>query len=280
VSDPHRPGNAPYGAAPRLSGTASKPRILFERCPLCEGGNIKPLRTADCSQHPLYQPIIPRVMQWMRCAACAHVFTDGYFSAEVLPALFNTINDHQRPGWNFEQQRHVSARMVEFVAAHVDGGVWLDVGFGNGSLLFTAEEWGFTPIGTDLRPSSVAAMKGFGVESHCVDLAAIEGEAKFSVISMADVLEHMSYPKLALAAAHRLLRPGGILFASMPNYDCAAWRLLDTINANPYWGELEHYQNFSRARLYAVLREMEFEPLQYRVSERYRVCMEVIARRR
>jgi len=79
-------------------------------------------------------------MQWMRCTACAHVFTDGYFSAEVLSALFSSTNDH-KTRWNFEQQRHVSARMIEFVAGHVDDGSWLDVGFGNGSLLFTAEEW-------------------------------------------------------------------------------------------------------------------------------------------
>jgi len=66
---------------------------------------------------------------------------------------------------------------------------------------------------------------------------------------MADVLEHMPYPKPALAAAYRLLRPGGILFVSMPNYGCAAWRLLDALQCQTYWGELEHYQNFSRARL-------------------------------
>ena len=58
------------------------------------------------------------------------------------------------------------------------------------------------------------------------------------------------------------------------------WRLLDAAKVNPYWGELEHYHNFSRARLYALLKECGFEPIHYTISERYRVCMEVIARRR
>jgi hypothetical protein len=71
-----------------------------------------------------------------------------------------------------------------------------------------------------------------------------------------------------------------VLFVSMPNYDCMAWRLLDAGNANPYWGELEHFHNFSRARLSALLSEQGFEPVQYAVSERYRVCMEIIARRK
>jgi len=89
----------------------------------------------------------------------------------------------------------------------------------------------------------------------------------------------MPFPKEGLSAAHRLLQPDGVLFVSMPNYDCMAWRLLDAGNANIYWGELEHFHNFSRARLYALLEEQGFEPVHYAVSERYRACMEVIARR-
>lgn len=89
----------------------------------------------------------------------------------------------------------------------------------------------------------------------------------------------MPYPGKGLVAAHRLLREDGVIFASMPHYDCAAWRLLDVGNANPYWGELEHFHNFSRQRLYDFLDEHGFEPLNYSVSARYRVCMEVIARR-
>ncbi len=99
------------------------------------------------------------------------------------------------------------------------------------------------------------------------------------MISLADVLEHMPFPKQGLAAAHRLLQSDGVLFVSMPNYGCMAWHLLDAGNANPYWGELEHFHNFSRARLSALLIEQGFEPVQYAVSERYRVCMELIARR-
>jgi hypothetical protein len=46
---------------------------------------------------------------------------------------------------------------------------------------------------------------------------------------------------------------------------------------NPYWGEIEHYHNFSRKRLYALLQNHGFKPADYHISERYRVCMEVIA---
>jgi len=237
------------------------------------------LRTGDCSRHPLYRPVVAPVMTWMRCAPCGHVFTDGYFTPEVAAEIFQRTNPGQQPGAAFEQNRMVSARIVERVARHVASGAWLDVGFGNGSLLFTAQEWGFRPMGLDLRLPSVGALQRLGIEARCAELTTLDEAGAFAVISLADVLEHMPFPKQGLAAAHRLLRPDGVLFASMPNYDCMAWRLLDASNANPYWGELEHFHNFSRARLSARLVEQGFEPVQYAVSERYRVCMEIIARR-
>lgn len=94
---------------------------------------------------------------------------------------------------------------------------------------------------------------------------------------MADVLEHMPLPKTGLAAAHRLLRPDGVLFLSMPNIDNMVWRPLHANGVNPYWGEIEHYHNFSRKRLYALLEEHGFGPVEYHISELHRVCTEVIA---
>ena len=94
---------------------------------------------------------------------------------------------------------------------------------------------------------------------------------------MADVLEHMPFPKAGLAAAHRLLRPDGVLFLSMPNIDNTVWRRLRANGVNAYWGEIEHYHNFPRKRLSALLEEHGLRPVESHISERYRVCMEVIA---
>jgi SAM-dependent methyltransferase len=270
--------NVRYGSQQAEPQSPPKPRVLYEACPLCAATKIEFLREADCSGRPLYNPIVPRIMKWMRCGDCEHVFTDGIFSPEVCAVIFGKTHENQRPGSDFERQRFVSARMVEKVARHVKSGAWLDVGFGNGSLLFTAAEWGFSPVGLDLRHSSVEVMRELGVEAHCVDLNEFESSTKFTVISMADVLEHMPFPREALVSAKRLLRPDGLLFLSMPNYACMVWRLLDAANANPYWHELEHYHNFSRARLFALLDQEGFDPIHYSVSERYRACMEVLAR--
>lgn len=252
-------------------------RIAYEACPLCGSTAFETVATSDATRHPMYRPPLPHLIKWLRCLACTHVFVDGYFSAEALAVLFSGTQDIQNAGHDMERQRHVSAKTVESVSRYVRSGGWLDVGFGNGSLMFTAEEFGFKALGLDLRAQNVEQMRAMGFDAYCADITSIQISDPLSVISMADVLEHMPFPRKGLEAAARLLRVGGVLFLSMPNSDSPIWKMLTNQSLNPYWMELEHYHNFGRARLYSLLEEYGFEPVEYRVSERYRAGMEVIA---
>jgi protein O-GlcNAc transferase len=56
-----------------------------------------------------------------------------------------------------------------------------------------------------------------------------------------------------------------------------AWRRLHANGVNPYWREIEHYHNFSRKRLYALLQQHALKPAECYISKRDRLCMEVIA---
>ena len=236
-------------------------------------------KSASCAHHPLYRPSLPPIIRWMRCLHCGHVFTDGYWSVAALAEIFSVANSHQLPGSNPHGSRAMAARMVEKVLRHskAAGGRWLDVGFGNGALLGAAEEYGFSVVGLDLRSQAVDLMRADKIEAHAIELEAYRPETPLQVISMADVLEHMPFPISAVQKAHTLLAPEGLLFVSMPNSDCYTWRMLDRVDGNPYWGELEHYHNFGRQRLSSLLRQYGFEPIDYGISERYYMCMEVIA---
>jgi predicted O-linked N-acetylglucosamine transferase (SPINDLY family)/SAM-dependent methyltransferase len=278
-------GEAPraFAVVDEPRGTAPAPqraRIPYLACPLCEGTDIPATIGADCSKHALYQSSLPPVVTWHQCRDCGHVFTEGIFDDASAAVVLSRIHPGQAVGHDMERQRPISARMIERVARYRRDGYWLDVGFGNGSLLFTAEEWGYVPVGLDLRKTNVDALRTLGYEAHCLAIEALPHDGRYSVVSMADVLEHLPFPKVGLAAAHRLLCADGVLFLSMPNMDNMVWRLLHANGVNPYWGELEHYHNFSRKRLYALLEEHGFTPLSYHVGERYRVSMEVIAAKR
>jgi SAM-dependent methyltransferase len=213
----------------------------------------------------------------MLCDSCRHVFVDGYFDDATLRVIFSHTQENQKVGFQIEQQRVVSSKIIEKVIQYKTEGCWLDVGFGNGSLLFTALEYGFKPVGVDLRTDSVKAMQALGIESYCEKVQNLKFSQKFSVISMMDVLEHVPYPKELLEAVEKNLEDGGVIVISMPNIESAVWKILNQEGKNPYWGELEHYHNFGRSRLYSLLEEFSIYPVRYGISDRYRACMEVIA---
>ena len=223
---------------------------------------------------------LPRI-RWNRCARCRHIFTDGYFEQVHWEKILDKSNPHQTPGRALEPQRLPASHMVGRVTGHVGraAGRWLDVGFGSGSLLTTAAEFGYEAKGIDVRSSVVWDIQALGYEAECADLLRFDDPNPFDVISLADVLEHMPFPRAALARVNALLRPRGILFVSTPNMDSAVWRALDREGNNSYWQELEHYHVFTRRSLVRLLRESGFEPLDFAVSERYVSGMEVIARK-
>lgn len=254
-------------------------RVLYDACPLCGAGDIPAFAHANCTAHPLYREPLPPEMIWCRCAACDHVFTNGYFTPEAQAILFSRSNAHQQVNPADERGREICGRIVERVARlRPPPGRWLDVGFGSGALLFAAHEWGFEPVGIEAREAHVAAMTALGIEAYR-DYSAecFASYGTFSVISMLDVLEHLPFPKAALTMAHARLVPGGALLVSTPNAGSIQWEALTRNRANPYWAEIEHFHNFTRSRLSDLLLKCGLAPLSFSISARYRLGMEIIA---
>jgi SAM-dependent methyltransferase len=263
--------------------TLANARTAYESCPLCGDKGFAQEIVGDCSHHKCYHAELPPKMRWMRCAACSHSFVDGYFTAEALKLVFQSTQDNQQLAGDLYRTREVSADVVEKIkrvsGQGVPTGRWLDVGLGNAALITTADEYGYDAVGIDLRSNTVEAARNAGLEAYEIRLEDFKPEAPFDVISMADVLEHVPYPKEMLSAARELLTDSGLLFLSMPNSDSFVWRYATQTNRNPFWGEIEHYHNFGRERLYQLLAEFGFEPVDYGISRRYFFSMEVIARK-
>ena len=229
------------------------------------------------------QPLEPSIT-WVQCGQCQHVFTEGYFTDEALNVLFGKTQDQQIVGTDLELHRNISAKMVERVVNAIglpNDRLWLDVGFGNGSLLMTANEFGFDVLGIDLRKRNVEDIQQFGIPAYHSTLqdaiSNVTFASKPTIISMADVVEHTPFPLDVLRCARELIDYRGMLLISMPNASAPLWHYWNATNQNPYWWEIEHYHNFTREKLYAVLQETGFKPSHYAVSERYRCCMEVLA---
>lgn len=85
----------------------------------------------------------------------------------------------------------------------------------------------------DLRAANVGALLAKGVQAECVDLLDMHRFDEFAVISMADVIEHVSYPTPFLEHTRKLLTRDGVLFVSMPNADAPLWHEWNSAGMNP-----------------------------------------------
>ncbi|MCE9594780.1 MAG: class I SAM-dependent methyltransferase [Planctomycetes bacterium] len=257
-------------------------QVVYAACPLCDGAEFVPLGESACRNHPAWSAELPDKLRWQGCRACGHVFTESHWSDSALAAILAVQHAHQTPGTDVEPARRASARLVERLSTLRASfqGRWLDVGCGDGSLVTTAAEFGYDTVGIDVREESVKRLVEFGYAATKSSLEDFRDVRGFDVISLCDVLEHVPQPKRALARVQQLLAPHGLVLISCPNMDSFAWKWLDSRGQNPYWSELEHHHNFGRERLHALLAESGFEPCHFAVSERYRACMEIVARRR
>jgi SAM-dependent methyltransferase len=252
-------------------------RVLFEECPLCASENFTFLR-----EYPLhgiidYPDCVPKVMRWMRCVDCYHVFTDGILTPEAFAAVIGASPPHQNLSVSeFAFLKYLCNKIVRRASRLAPKGKWLDIGFGNATLLCAAKDHGYAPFGIDLRQDNIDKARKLGISASLADVTSLETEDSYDVVSMADVLEHVPYPRDAIKAAIRALKPTGALFISCPDYDCLDWSEADKEESNPYWGEVEHYHNFSAARLCTILKEFGYKMVDRAKSERFIIGMELI----
>ena len=87
--------------------------------------------------------------------------------------------------------------------------------FFSGVLFATASEFGFDALGVDTREDVVTALGALGYTAIKADFLELTISERVDVISMADVLEHMPYPRIALAKVSlphaRFIRTGALL---------------------------------------------------------------------
>ena len=161
----------------------------------------------------------------------------------------------------------VAGRLDEIVASFAPfrrEGRLLDVGCGAGTLLEAAARAGWTAQGVEVSANAVAALAGRFDVVHGELAAADLPQAAFDVVTMVEVIEHAHEPLALLRDARRLLRPGGLLFATTPHSRGVSVRVLgvgSTLVCPP-----EHVQLLSMRGARRLLERAGFAPVTLRTS--------------
>jgi len=176
-------------------------------CPAC-GGSPRPWRPgievcARCGS---------AVRGWVPDARERQTHYSGYH--EEAPGLSPLTRDRL-------------AAWAEALLPHRRLGRLLEVGCGVGHFLEAARAVGFDAWGTEVSSSGLQKLRERG-------LHALPGElpdlglpvAHFDAVVLFEVIEHLPDPSRYLSECHRVLREGGVLLLTTPNFDSLSRRLL------------------------------------------------------
>jgi 2-polyprenyl-3-methyl-5-hydroxy-6-metoxy-1,4-benzoquinol methylase len=140
----------------------------------------------------------------------------------------------------------------------------LEVGCGTGEFLALSQEHGFRGVGTEpaLEAANRAASKGLTVHNLTLEkFVAHSGAAKFDVVVMINVLEHVPNPIQTLQQCSQALVPGGILCVRVPNdFTDIQEAAKKKLGADPWWIAVpDHINYFNFASLRRTLDLLGFD---------------------
>ena len=210
---------------------------------------LRPRACPTCGSTDAAHELDKDHMRLVRCRGCdlvyvsptfdEHHYIEVYASQEYQDIVRDLgIKSHDYRVERFGRERvSLMTRQLAMAAPR-----YLDVGCSTGFVVEAARDAGWEAIGTDLNPSAVEFGRSRGLDLRTVALD--DGgfaPASFDAVSLFDVLEHLIDPRETVRACVRLLRPGGILFLYVPNYDSAS-RLLMGADAHFIWPT--HHLNY------------------------------------
>src|ERR1700741_936127 len=199
----------------------------------------------------------------LSCRNCATVYTtySPWYSSEYYYVSYY-------PEASLSPPPFVQTRLEEITAEfspYRQTNRLLDIGCGAGNLMVAARKNGWDAHGLDVSPNAVNHVRSLGFEVFQGELQqASLPSAHFDVITAAEILEHLSEPRVLLEEVARLLRPGGLFWTTTPPARGLSGRVLG-LKWRCIWPP-EHLQLFSAGGLKGLLREVGFRDIRVRTT--------------
>ncbi len=196
--------------------------------------------------------------QMLGCKGCGSIYSSHLPSSEESQDYdeYYTEENLKVPAFILNRLDEI----IEDFRPFFNHGKLLDIGFGAATLMDVARDKGWQVLGVEVSKPAIENARKLGFEVFHGDLS----EAKypdnyFDVITASEIIEHCQQPEILLNEVIRILRPGGLFWATTPSAKGLSYRLtgLDWTVISPP----EHLQLFSEKGVRLMLKNAGFTQL-------------------
>lgn len=176
----------------------------------------------------------------VKCDACGFVFSERIPTQQELTEHYEGYgrNDYLSP---ITIKRY--NELLDSFEPYRKTNKILDVGCGIGYFLEEAKKRGWEVHGTEYTDEAVkiCSNKGIQIEQGVLDPSNYE-QGSFDIITSFEVIEHIYNPQEELTNFHSLLRKGGLVYVTTPNFNSLLrYRLKADYNVICYPEHLSYY---------------------------------------
>ncbi len=217
------------GEAAGLSSGSSQPdERISARCWLCESDRLtlaKPSNVTGRLTSEAFQITDARygmTLAIYRCEACGFLQCSG--AADPVEFYAEMVDDEYedtRPS-RLRQAREIVGRVARFKAK----GSWLDIGAGSGILVEAARDAGFAAKGVEPSDWLAARGRARGLDIFSGVLPHPDIRETFDVVSLVDVVEHVTDPVGLLRNIAAALKPDALACIVTPDVNSLLARFL------------------------------------------------------
>jgi 2-polyprenyl-3-methyl-5-hydroxy-6-metoxy-1,4-benzoquinol methylase len=196
--------------------------VSHSSCPLCSSGKI--FLHLKCADHLLSG----EKFELFKCSSCGFIFTREHPDENNIGRYYESADyishDDGAAGLVYRVYILVRKRMLKKKrriveqACHITKGKILDVGCGTGYFAHTMKQagWDVTGIEPGKKAREYSSQK-FGIDVIEPGQISQLPEKGFDCITLWHVLEHFQDPFRYAGDIKRLLKPGGVCLAALPN---------------------------------------------------------------
>jgi 2-polyprenyl-3-methyl-5-hydroxy-6-metoxy-1,4-benzoquinol methylase len=203
----------------------------------------------------------------VQCQQCGLVYTNPRIDDSQILDSYQAVEDplylEERDGRVLTFERHL--RPLEKL--HAPPGKLLDVGAYTGVFVEIASQHGWEAWGVEPSRWAVEQARARGLRMIEGTLATSGlADASIDVVTMWDVIEHLTDPFAEIQQAYRLLKPGGLLVVHTMDIDSLFARVL---GGHWPWLMEMHVYYFSQRTLHAMLAKAGFQVSRSEAQGRY-----------